>query len=229
MRTGKRDEALADETDRTVAWRGRTVDRAHPPRPGDGRRRHRRVEHRDRHRGAAPPRPGRLRTPAARGAGPRAPAATSRCWSPTPPAAPGAPGRPTSRSAPPGSTCSRTTPAAPTRTATSSRSPPPRSPTSSPPPPTWSSASSTAGPPPSCAGMSGLVLAPGRHGPGAAALVRDEAQDMFGLGAREAVLSALHADDQRGFGARVHGRSSSSCSSPRSPRTPPRCGLRTAR
>ncbi len=50
-------------------------------------------------------------------------------------------------------------------------------------------------------GMSGLVLAPGRHGPGAAALVREESQDMFGLGAREAVLSALHADDPRGFGS----------------------------
>ena len=49
-------------------------------------------------------------------------------------------------------------------------------------------------------GLSGLVLAPGRHGPGATALVRDESQDMFGLGSREAVLSALHADDQRGFG-----------------------------
>ena len=49
-------------------------------------------------------------------------------------------------------------------------------------------------------GMSGLVLVPGRHGPGAAALVRDETQDMFGLGAREAVLSALHEDDPRGFG-----------------------------
>jgi coenzyme F420-0:L-glutamate ligase/coenzyme F420-1:gamma-L-glutamate ligase len=50
-------------------------------------------------------------------------------------------------------------------------------------------------------GMSGLVLRPGSHGPGAAALVREESLDMFGLGAREAVLSALHADDQRGFGA----------------------------
>jgi coenzyme F420-0:L-glutamate ligase / coenzyme F420-1:gamma-L-glutamate ligase len=50
-------------------------------------------------------------------------------------------------------------------------------------------------------GMAGLVLAPGRHGPGAAALVRPEAQDMFGLGAREAVLSALHGDDPRGFGS----------------------------
>jgi coenzyme F420-0:L-glutamate ligase / coenzyme F420-1:gamma-L-glutamate ligase len=50
-------------------------------------------------------------------------------------------------------------------------------------------------------GMSGLVLAPGRHGPGASALVRPEDQDMFGLGAREAVLSALHGDDPRGFGS----------------------------
>jgi coenzyme F420-0:L-glutamate ligase len=48
-------------------------------------------------------------------------------------------------------------------------------------------------------GLPDLVLAPGRHGSGAAALVRDETQDMFGLGSREAVLSALHADDERGF------------------------------
>jgi coenzyme F420-0:L-glutamate ligase/coenzyme F420-1:gamma-L-glutamate ligase len=50
-------------------------------------------------------------------------------------------------------------------------------------------------------GLRSLVLSPGRHGPGAAALVRDEAHDMFGLGAREAVLSALHEDDPRGFGS----------------------------
>jgi coenzyme F420-0:L-glutamate ligase/coenzyme F420-1:gamma-L-glutamate ligase len=49
-------------------------------------------------------------------------------------------------------------------------------------------------------GLAGLVLAPGSHGPGATVLVRDESQDMFGLGSREAVLSALHGDDQRGFG-----------------------------
>ena len=52
-------------------------------------------------------------------------------------------------------------------------------------------------------GMAGLVLPPGRHGDGAGALVRPERQDMFGLGAREAVLSALHADDPRGFGGEV--------------------------
>lgn len=50
-------------------------------------------------------------------------------------------------------------------------------------------------------GLAALVLPPGRHGTGAVALVREEAQDMFGLGAREAVLEALHEVDQRGFGA----------------------------
>jgi len=50
-------------------------------------------------------------------------------------------------------------------------------------------------------GLHSLVLRPGAHGPGAAALVREESLDMFGLGAREAVLSALHADDPRGFGS----------------------------
>ena len=50
-------------------------------------------------------------------------------------------------------------------------------------------------------GLSALVLAPYDHGPGAAALVRDEGSDMFGLGAREAVMQALSGDDTRGFGA----------------------------
>ena len=50
-------------------------------------------------------------------------------------------------------------------------------------------------------GLSDLVLPPGRHGPGAASLVRPEAQDLFGLGAREAVLAALRGDASRGFGA----------------------------
>ena len=45
------------------------------------------------------------------------------------------------------------------------------------------------------------MLPAGDHGPGAAALVRDEAHDMFGLGAREAVMAALRAEDPRGFGA----------------------------
>jgi coenzyme F420-0:L-glutamate ligase / coenzyme F420-1:gamma-L-glutamate ligase len=51
-------------------------------------------------------------------------------------------------------------------------------------------------------GLAGAVLPAGEHGPGAAALVRGEAEDMFGLGARDAVLAALLADDPRGFGAR---------------------------
>jgi coenzyme F420-0:L-glutamate ligase/coenzyme F420-1:gamma-L-glutamate ligase len=50
-------------------------------------------------------------------------------------------------------------------------------------------------------GLASLVLEPARHGPGARVLVRGETEDMFGLGAREAVLTALHAGDPRGFGA----------------------------
>jgi coenzyme F420-0:L-glutamate ligase/coenzyme F420-1:gamma-L-glutamate ligase len=51
-------------------------------------------------------------------------------------------------------------------------------------------------------GLGDLVLPVGEHGPGAAALIRDETTDMFGLGAREAVLVALAADPEtrRGFG-----------------------------
>ena len=51
-------------------------------------------------------------------------------------------------------------------------------------------------------GLAPWVLAPGEHGPGARALVRDEATDMFGLGAREAVLHAAAGDPAylRGFG-----------------------------
>ncbi|MGA8995690.1 MAG: coenzyme F420-0:L-glutamate ligase, partial [Nocardioidaceae bacterium] len=49
-------------------------------------------------------------------------------------------------------------------------------------------------------GLAALVLPPGEHGPGATALVRDEAEDLFGLGAREAVLAALDGTEGRGFG-----------------------------
>jgi coenzyme F420-0:L-glutamate ligase/coenzyme F420-1:gamma-L-glutamate ligase len=55
-------------------------------------------------------------------------------------------------------------------------------------------------------GLAPLVLQRGRHGPGAAALVRDEESDMFGLGAREAVLAALTGrpdGTQAAFGAPV--------------------------
>ncbi len=44
-------------------------------------------------------------------------------------------------------------------------------------------------------GRGDLVLAPGDHGPGAAALLRPEGADLFGLGSREAVLAALGARD----------------------------------
>lgn len=42
-------------------------------------------------------------------------------------------------------------------------------------------------------GLGRLVLPPGEDGPGAVALVRPEGEDMFGLGAREAVMAALAA------------------------------------
>ena len=86
-------------------------------------------------------------------------------------------------------------------TATSWSSRPPPSPTSSPPPPTWSRASWTGDRPRWSAAWPDWFCQPGAHGPGAAALVRDESQDMFGLGAREAVLAALRAADARGFGS----------------------------
>ncbi|HEU4512618.1 MAG TPA: coenzyme F420-0:L-glutamate ligase [Nocardioidaceae bacterium] len=50
-------------------------------------------------------------------------------------------------------------------------------------------------------GLDRLVLPPGEHGPGAAALVRPQEHDMFGLGSREAVMHALVREDRRGFGA----------------------------
>jgi coenzyme F420-0:L-glutamate ligase / coenzyme F420-1:gamma-L-glutamate ligase len=52
-------------------------------------------------------------------------------------------------------------------------------------------------------GLDRFVLSPGDHGAGAAALVRPEVDDMFGLGAREAVSAALGTapSDRLGFGA----------------------------
>ncbi|HEX6517563.1 MAG TPA: coenzyme F420-0:L-glutamate ligase [Nocardioidaceae bacterium] len=54
-------------------------------------------------------------------------------------------------------------------------------------------------------GLSDLVLPAGTHGPGARALARDEEDDLFGYGAREAVLRAGlgRAADLRGFGRPV--------------------------
>lgn len=52
-------------------------------------------------------------------------------------------------------------------------------------------------------GRADLVLPPGEHGPGAAALIRPEGGDLFGYGAREAVVRALKGDaaDRSPFGA----------------------------
>lgn len=52
-------------------------------------------------------------------------------------------------------------------------------------------------------GRADLVLAPDDDGPGAGSLIRDESADLFGYGAREAVVRALLADpeDQAPFGA----------------------------
>ena len=52
-------------------------------------------------------------------------------------------------------------------------------------------------------GRSDLVLPPGRHGPGAGDLVRAEAEDLFGLGARQAVVAAVTGADADAFGAPV--------------------------
>ena len=49
-------------------------------------------------------------------------------------------------------------------------------------------------------GLGRRVLPRGEHGPGAGALIRPEAEDMFGLGAREAVMSALGDPPSPGFG-----------------------------
>lgn len=50
-------------------------------------------------------------------------------------------------------------------------------------------------------GLTDRVLAPGDAGPGARSLVRDISTDMFGLGSREAVVSALAGADRSAFGA----------------------------
>jgi coenzyme F420-0:L-glutamate ligase/coenzyme F420-1:gamma-L-glutamate ligase len=51
-------------------------------------------------------------------------------------------------------------------------------------------------------GLDALLLDAAEDGPGAGVLVRDEAGDMFGLGAREAVLAAVNGrGHERGFGA----------------------------
>ena len=50
-------------------------------------------------------------------------------------------------------------------------------------------------------GLAERVLPPGEHGPGAGALLRPRGQDMFALGAREAVLAAVRGRERASFGA----------------------------
>ncbi len=49
-------------------------------------------------------------------------------------------------------------------------------------------------------GLADLLLSPGDHGPGARALIRAREEDMFALGAREAVLAAVRGRDADCFG-----------------------------
>lgn len=49
-------------------------------------------------------------------------------------------------------------------------------------------------------GLGARVLPPGTHGPGARALLRPHSQDMFALGAREAVVAAVRATQVEHFG-----------------------------
>ncbi len=50
-------------------------------------------------------------------------------------------------------------------------------------------------------GLAERVLPVGEHGPGARPLIRPHAQDMFALGAREAVVAAVRGDQADSFGA----------------------------
>jgi coenzyme F420-0:L-glutamate ligase/coenzyme F420-1:gamma-L-glutamate ligase len=50
-------------------------------------------------------------------------------------------------------------------------------------------------------GLAERVLPVGEHGPGASPLIRPHAQDMFALGAREAVVAAVRGDQADSFGA----------------------------
>jgi len=49
-------------------------------------------------------------------------------------------------------------------------------------------------------GLAHLVLPPGEHGPGAHATIRPVAEDLFALGAREAVVSAVAGEQAGAFG-----------------------------
>lgn len=55
-------------------------------------------------------------------------------------------------------------------------------------------------------GLASRVLPPGEDGPGAAALIRPQREDLFGLGAREAVVCAVSGESPQGFGATAEAR-----------------------
>ena len=55
-------------------------------------------------------------------------------------------------------------------------------------------------------GLGGRVLPPGQHGPGAVVLQRPRGQDMFALGAREAVVAAVRGRDVECFGTPAEAR-----------------------
>ena len=191
---GTREEALPGETARVVARRGpTTIVRTHhgltlaaagidASNVAPGTRR------------AAAGRPGRLGPRAAGTAARAAPAATSPSSSPTPRAAPGGTARPTSPSAPPGCASLEdyagrrddygndlvvTAPAVADELAGAAEL-----------------AQGKLGGRPFAVvrGRADLVLPADDDGPGAVALVRPEGTDMFGFGAREAVLRALRGD-----------------------------------
>ena len=172
-------------------------------------------------RAAARATPTRSARAPARRASPSAPAATSASSSPTPPAGPGARARPTSRSAPPasssleeyagrvdahGNELAVTAPAVADEIAGAAEL-----------------AQGKLGGRPFAVvrGRADLVLPPGDDGPGAAALVRPEGGDLFGYGAREAVVRARPGRRRR-RGRRSARPAAPTSWSPRSRRAGPR-------
>ena len=204
VREGDRDEAIADETVRVVARRGPTTIVAHPPRPDPGRGRRRRLQRRRRAtscccRATRTPRRGRCAggctSCTGRDVGVVVTDTAGRAWREgQTDIAIGAAGLRVARELrrpdrqprqPAGGDGSR-------RGRRDRRAPP-----------SWPRASSAGRPFAVVRGRSDLVLPVDDDGPGAAALVRADGADLFGYGAREAVLRALAGRPGRGrvFGA----------------------------
>ena len=120
---------------------------------------------------------------------------------------------------------SRASPAATDATATRWRSRPPRWPTRSPAPPSWPRASWPAGRSRSCAAGPTWCCRSTTTAPAPRRCVRGDGADLFGYGAREAVLRALRGRPGRGPGRSARRRP------PRSWPTPsrPSCGIRPTR